>query len=169
MTTTNFDLDGFLSAFGTKDVDAVLDFLTDDVVVIDAGSGEELEGREQVRQLLREMKEAVRTVVIEPELVLHGHAALAVLARVHLVRGRDMAIPEGSSVPVGGRTVDLTGAFFATLDEQGHITRLTRVADRRMALRELGLSRGQKAGASVELLEFIRPDVHGPGPTATYP
>jgi hypothetical protein len=67
-----------------------------------------------------------------------GHAA--VLADTSVRFGRDLPLPDGSSLPLAGKTLSGRVALFLDLDANGKVTRVYRMRDRLNALRQLGIS-----------------------------
>ena len=139
MTTTTIT-DRIVAAFNAGDVDAFAACFADDAVQVHPFFGEPLVGREAIRAAEATMFGAFEHISLETTNVLASGNQVAVEMRVVATNTKPLPMPDGTTIPATGRTVDLTMAAFLTLDAGGQITRSHRYQDNLAFLRALGLA-----------------------------
>lgn len=140
MDATQFDFEGFARAMEKRDVEGLLSYFADDVEVYVEDREQPFRGKYFFRQMAELALPALESFQYEPKKVITSGNEVAILAHFSGRYGRDLTLPSGRVLPVGGKSVSLDGAMFLTLDQAGKIQRLYRIRDNYKAYQQLGIS-----------------------------
>ncbi|NUP07214.1 MAG: nuclear transport factor 2 family protein [Polyangiaceae bacterium] len=132
-------VEGWLDAIEAMDVQRIIDGLADDVELHVESMPRPITGKQLLRELLSSNMGAYERIVLERKMVVASGKDVAVLlhARVKLAKDTNVL---GETLPTAGKSVEGTGALFATVNEAGKIARIMRVRDNLEAARQLGIS-----------------------------
>lgn len=132
--------EGLLQALEQKDSEGFLSFLADDVEMYAEDDEQPVRGKESLRRLFQGAMAAMDAVKLEMRELVQDARHAAVLADTRVRFGRDLPLPDGSSLPLAGKALAGRVALFLDLDANGKVTRVYRMRDRLNALRQLGIS-----------------------------
>ncbi len=126
-------------AFADDDVDQFASCFAEDGVQHHPFFPAPLQGREAIRAAEGAMFAAFDDITFAWERTLEqgnqGAGQFVVTAR----NTRDIAMPDGSTIPATGKTVSLRGGMFMTIGDDGLITEAYRHQDNMGFLQQLGL------------------------------
>ena len=129
-----------LRALEQKDAERLLSFFADDVEMHAEDDEQPIRGKEFLRRLYQGALPAMDTVKLELRELVQDARHAAVLVDTQVRFGRDMPLPDGSSLPLAGKALSGRVALFLDLDANGKVTRVYRMRDRLNVLRQLGIS-----------------------------
>lgn len=132
--------EGMLRALEQKDAERLLSFFADDIELYAEDDEQPIRGKEILRRLYQGALPAMDTVKFELRELVQDARHAAVLVDTQVRFGRDMPLPDGSSLPLAGKALSGRVALFLDLDANGKVTRVYRMRDRLNALRQLGIS-----------------------------
>ncbi len=138
---TSFNIDTWLEAFRSRDMDRMLDAFADDAEIIAEGTDIRLGGKEKLRAYAEDALASVEDMDFDVLDAVHGDdgRSLAVLVRGHVEYGKDFEA-FGEHFDARGKVIDLNAALFLTLDADGKITQLRRVRDNWPIMRAFGIT-----------------------------
>lgn len=129
-----------VDAFNAGDVDAFAACFAPDAVQMHPFFPEPLRGREAIRAAEATLFGAFDDIRLEIGHVLSSGECVAIEFRIRATNSKPLTMPDGSTLPATGRTVELDAAAFLTLDEVGQIVEAHRYEDAMTFMRQLGLS-----------------------------
>ncbi len=128
------------AAFNASDVDAFADCFAADAVQYHPFFPEPMRGRDAIRAAEGSLFASFEQVNASATRVLSEADWVAVEFAVSAVNTKPIAMPDGTTIPATGRTVNLTMAAFLRLDADGQIVEANRYQDNLGFLRALGLA-----------------------------
>jgi steroid delta-isomerase-like uncharacterized protein len=127
-----------VDAFNAQDPDAVVDLYAADAILHDPQSPEPIRGRDAIRESYAQMFETFPDAQVT---ILNRHVADGrMMYEIRLTGTNDgpIASLEGE-IPATGRELDLRGAVFADLDDEGRFQETRRYMDIADMMGQLGL------------------------------
>ena len=131
--------DRIASAFNAGDVDQFAACFREDAVQLHPFFPEPLVGRTAIRNAEAGLFGAFDQITMSVLDIVDGGDKVALELRVTAVNSGPIPMPDGSTIPSTGRSVDLTMAAVLLLDDDGQIVTSHRYQDNLGFLRSLGL------------------------------
>ena len=132
-------LERLLDAIESRDVDAIIDLLADDVTIETEMLHTPIKGKQALHDMLAGSMDAYESVRMERREILESGDSAAALLTAHARFGSDLEVL-GETLPTAGKELSVVGAVFVHVDDAGKITRMSRVRDTFGVFQQLGLS-----------------------------
>lgn len=129
----------WLDAVESLDVEQITGMLADDFTMETETVRSPMLGKAMMNELLWGTLDAYESIRIDRRKIVASGSDAAVLVEMHVRFSKDMEI-YGEKLSTRGRELDIMGALFAEVDEDGRIRRLMRVRDTLGVVQQLGLS-----------------------------
>jgi steroid delta-isomerase-like uncharacterized protein len=120
--------------------EAFADLFADDAVQHHPLFPEPMVGRAAIQQMEATMFAGFSEVHLEVRRVTEQGDVACIETDITAVNTNDLTLPDGTTIPATGRTVQIAAAVVATLDAEGRITEAHRYEDGLSFLRQLGLA-----------------------------
>jgi steroid delta-isomerase-like uncharacterized protein len=134
--------ESWFSAIESKDPEKILGFLSEDVTIKAEIFRSPIRGKEPIRALLQAMLGNYESIEIEREQMIEAGSEVAALVHIKVKLAGDLEIL-GTKLPTAGKRLNLEGALFLEVGEDGKISSITRVQDLWNLIYQLGLSSEQ--------------------------
>ncbi len=143
MPSEGFSFEKWVKAVESKDLEAVLSFFADNVEIYSEDFDQPIQGKKLLRQFAEQAFPVMSKVRIEPRMVLQKGDQLAALVHSTVSYNADLDLPGDVHLPLAGKSAQLNGALFATLNEEGKIVWMHRIRDIASAMKQLGIGPDQ--------------------------
>src|SRR4029079_13307993 len=120
--------------------EAFADLFTEDAVQHHPFFPGPMTGRAAIHQMEATMFDAFSEVTLDVRRVTEQGDVACIESDITAVNSSDLTMPDGTTIPATGKTVQLSVAMVATLDADGRITEAHRYEDGLGFLRQLGLA-----------------------------
>ncbi len=126
------------AAIASRDPERILGLMSEDVQLWAAEISKPIVGKKVLRPMLEALPGAYELLRLEPEKLIESGNEVAALVRF---RGKLRSDVEflGEKLTTSGKEIELTAAVFLTVNDDGKISRVVRVADTLGAARQLGI------------------------------
>ncbi len=155
MASEAFNFEKFMQALESKDVEAFLSFFAEGVELYSEDSDQPIQGKRLLRQLAEQALPVMSQLRIEPRMVLQKGDQLAALVHSTVSYSGDLDI-FGVHLPLAGKSVKMSGAMFATLNEEGKIVWMHRIRDTASAMKQLGMRPGELDRLQEQVQQFAQ-------------
>lgn len=132
-------LERLLDAIEARDAQGVIDVLADDVTIETEMLGAPIKGKQSLRDMMAGGMDAYESIRIERREILESGSRAAALLTAHARFGSDIEVL-GETLPTAGKELNVVGAVFVDVNDEGKITRMARVRDTFGVMHQLGLS-----------------------------
>lgn len=140
MTNAQANIEAWLRALETRDVDSLIGAMADRVELELDGMERIVLSKDTLRSYLEDLGDPYERVQIERKKLVASGLEVALLVRARVKMAPTNLSFLGEELPTAGKEVDLVTAVFFTLDEAGKIVRLARVRDNLQLADQLGMS-----------------------------
>lgn len=140
MTNAQANIEAWLRALETRDVDSLIGAMADRVELELDGMERIVLSKDTLRSYLEDLGDPYERVQIERKKLVASGLEVALLVRARVKMAPTNLSFLGEELPTAGKEVDLVTAVFFTLDEAGKIVRLARVRDNLQLAEQLGMS-----------------------------
>lgn len=140
MTNAQANIEAWLRALETRDVDSLIGAMADRVELELDGMERIVLSKDTLRSYLEDLGDPYERVQIERKKLVASGLEVALLVRARVKMAPTNLSFLGEELPTAGKEVDLVTAVFFTLDEAGKIVQLARVRDNLQLADQLGMS-----------------------------
>lgn len=140
MANAQANIEAWLRALETRDVDALIGAMADRVELELDGMERIVLSKDTLRSYLEDLGDPYERVQIERKKLVASGLEVALLVRARVKMAPTNLSFLGEELPTAGKEVDLVTAVFFTLDEAGKIVQLARVRDNLQLADQLGMS-----------------------------
>ena len=128
----------FFEAMSNGDLDAAMSFMHEDCVNTDTGSGQVMTGLEENRADMQNWLSTFSNMKVESLNHVESGDMVATEMKMTGVNTGDMPMPDGTSIPATGKTVEMTGCQVVQFKD-GKMIKSTQYYNMMAMMAQLGL------------------------------
>ena len=134
-------VDKFFEAMTNRDLDTAMSFMHEDCVNTDTGSGQVMTGLEENRADMQNWLTTFSNMKVETISHVESGDMVATEMKMTGVNTGDMSMPDGSTIPATGKTVEMNGCQVVHFKD-GKMIKATQYYNMMSMMVQLGLAEG---------------------------